>query len=70
MANYLTVDVGGTNIKYAIMNDKVEILEKGEIPTPYEGLEVFIDTIVDLYNQFAEYNVEALAMSAPGKIDS
>jgi predicted NBD/HSP70 family sugar kinase len=70
MANYLTVDVGGTNIKYAIMNDKGEILEKGEIPTPYEGLEVFIDTIVDLYNQFAEYNVEALAMSAPGKIDS
>ncbi len=70
MANYLTVDVGGTNIKYAVMNDKIEILEKGEIPTPYEGLEVFIDTIVELYKKYESFGIEALAMSAPGKIDA
>lgn len=70
MAVYLTIDVGGTNIKYALMDENANISEKGEIPTPYEGLEVFIDTIVDLYKRFEDQNVAALAMSAPGKIDS
>ncbi len=70
MANYLTIDVGGTNIKYALMDENIEIFEKGEIPTPYEGLEVFIDTICDLYKKFEDRDVQALAMSAPGKIDS
>ena len=32
MSNYLTIDVGGTNIKYALMNDNVEVIEKGEVP--------------------------------------
>lgn len=70
MAKYLTIDVGGTNIKYALMSEEAEIFEKGEIPTPYEGLEVFIDTIVDLYKKYEDQNILALAMSAPGKIDS
>ncbi len=70
MANYLTIDVGGTNIKYALMSEEAEIAAKGEIPTPYEGLEVFIDTIVNLYEQFADQEIAALAMAAPGKIDS
>lgn len=71
MADYLTIDVGGTNIKYALMNEEAEIYEKGEIPTPYEGLEVFIDTIVELYTKYYEdRDIAALAMSAPGKIDS
>jgi predicted NBD/HSP70 family sugar kinase len=34
MANYLTIDVGGTNIKYALMDENAEIAAKGEIPTP------------------------------------
>ena len=71
MADYLTIDVGGTNIKYALMNEEAEIYEKGEIPTPYEGLEVFIDTIFELYTKYYEdREIAALAMSAPGKIDS
>ena len=40
MANYMAVDVGGTNVKYSLMTDQAEILEKGEFPTPYdEGLQ-------------------------------
>ncbi len=66
--NYLTIDVGGTNIKYALMDAEAEILEKGEIPTPYDGLDVFVDTLVSIYEKYPD--VEALAMSVPGKIDS
>lgn len=70
MSNYLTIDVGGTNIKYALMNESGEISEKGEVPTPYDGLETFIDTLKNIYDSFKDKNVEALAMSAPGKIDA
>lgn len=66
--NYLTIDVGGTNIKYALMTEEAEILEKGEIPTPYDGLETFVDTLESIYQKYPD--VEACAMSVPGKIDS
>lgn len=70
MSNYLTIDVGGTNIKYALMNENAEILEKDEVPTPYDGLESFIRTIKKIYDQYVSKNIEAIAMSAPGKIDA
>lgn len=70
MALYLTVDVGGTNVKYALMNDQTEIVEKGEYPTPMQGgLNEFIACLKDVYEKYRG-KVEALVMSAPGKIDS
>lgn len=70
MALYLTVDVGGTNVKYALMNDQTEILEKGEYPTPMEGgLEEFISSLKEVYDRYRD-QADALVMSAPGKIDS
>ncbi len=69
MANYLTIDVGGTAIKYALMTEDAEIIEKGEMPTPMEGLERYIDTLVEIYQKY-DGKVEAMVMSAPGKIDS
>ena len=70
MANYLTIDVGGTNIKYALMDDEPAILDRGEIPTPYEGFDVFVEKIVGIYNSYKDMGVDAIAMAAPGKIDS
>ncbi len=69
MKEYLAIDVGGTAIKYALMNEEAEILEKGEIPTPMEGLDPYIDTLVSIYEKYAG-KVEAVVMSAPGKIDA
>lgn len=70
MANYLAVDVGGTNVKYSLMTDNAEILEKGEFPTPYEeGLDGLVEGLKRVYEKYAD-KVEALVMSAPGKIDS
>lgn len=70
MAFYLTVDVGGTNVKYALMTDQTEIIEKGEYPTPMEGgLDEFITDLKEVYDRY-KGKAEALVMSAPGKIDS
>lgn len=31
---YLVIDSGGTFIKYAVMNENADILEKGKVKTP------------------------------------
>ena len=47
---YLVFDVGGTAIKYALMNDELEMLEKGSVPTPLDTLENFLEVIKSIYN--------------------
>ena len=68
MKTYLGIDVGGTAIKYALMNEESTILSKGEIKTPTSNLDDFIEAIVDLYKKHED--VLGIAMSAPGRIDA
>mgnify|MGYP001230809435 CR=1 FL=1 len=42
MKTYLTLDVGGSAIKYALMQEDLTILEKSSVPTPMDTLENFI----------------------------
>lgn len=67
--NKLVFDVGGTAIKYALMDNDADILEKGDFPTPKENQQAFIDSLVDIYEKYAD-QVDGIAMSLPGRIDS
>lgn len=66
--NYLVFDVGGSAIKYAMMNDAYEFLEKGSVPTPLDSLESFKKVIADIYHQY-EDQTSGIAMSMPGLIN-
>ena len=66
---FLAVDVGGSAIKYALMDASTSILEKGEVPTPLTGLEDYLQTLESIYRRY-EGHVCGIAMSAPGAIDS
>ena len=53
---YLVFDVGATTIKYAIMTDDGNILEKGKEPTPiFVGAAVndFVEAIGSIYDKYA-----------------
>jgi len=63
----LAVDVGGTFIKYAVMNYSAEIFQRGKIPTPLDCKESFFGAIHNLYKTF---DVEGIALSLPGIVDS
>ena len=63
----LTVDVGGTFIKYARMNEDREITSRGMIDTPQDGREALIEALASLY---AAETVDGIALSLPGIIDS
>ena len=38
MTQYLAFDIGGTNLKYALLDKKGKIIEKGSTPTKTEKL--------------------------------
>lgn len=65
----LVFDVGGTFIKYAIMNNEGEIIEKGKFPTPMESQPVFLESLAAKYAEFKD-RVDGIAISLPGNIDS
>lgn len=70
MKKYLSLDVGGTNIKYGILNEEGEILYKDKFPTE-KNKEKFLETIVNLAEKYKkEENIQALALSMPGVIDT
>ncbi|PJI07892.1 MULTISPECIES: ROK family protein [Clostridium] len=66
---FLVIDVGGTFIKYAIMNDEAEFIEKGKEKTPSDNIENFVDTIGKIFDKYKS-RINGIAMSMPGRIDS
>ncbi|MGC6174603.1 ROK family protein [Lacrimispora sp. 38-1] len=67
--NYLSIDVGGTFTKYAIITEECRIVEKNKSPTVTEPLEDFIASLVNIYKKY-EGHVEGIALSMAGIIDS
>lgn len=69
MAEYLAVDIGGSSIKYALVNEE-EIVERGrKIQTPLDDIEEFLRILFRIYDRFAD-RIEGVAIAAPGRIDS
>lgn len=65
----LVLDVGGSAIKYALMNEKAEFIEKSEVPTPKDTIEHFVDVIGLIFDMY-KGEIAGIAMSMPGRIDS
>lgn len=67
MNNFLSIDIGGTEIKYAEFDSTGKIIDKGKMLTATTKEEFLkeIDQIVDCYLE----EVKGLAFCAPGKIE-
>lgn len=70
---YLIFDVGGTFVKYALMESDGAIVEKSKIPTKNKDEDtvgVFVDSLVEIYETYKNvYKLEGIALSLPGQID-
>lgn len=66
---YLVLDVGGSSIKYALMTENLEFIERGKKPTPLDKIESFIDAIGEIYDIYKD-DIEGIAISMPGVLDS
>ena len=63
----LIYDVGASNIKFALMTDRGEILERRKIPTPRESLEEYLKAFTDLAAPYAG-RYDAVGISTNGRM--
>ena len=70
MRKILTVDVGGTFIKYAVVTGirSFKIAAKNKIPTPKINHAEFMNCLADIFNEHND--AEGIAVAMPGIIDS
>lgn len=60
------IDVGGTSIKYAILNENQKVLDKGKVSTPHDNQEHFLEVLSSVVPE----GIDGIAISLPGLIDS
>ncbi|MHC1684427.1 MAG: ROK family protein [Clostridiaceae bacterium] len=71
MGNYMAFDIGGTSVKYAVVNKESKIVEKGKIQTPKKDLNELVLLILNVISNYREkYTFEGLAMSFPGAVNN
>ncbi len=71
MSNYVVIDIGGTAVKYAFMDEESGILAKGSVPSPARtGTREEFLALIDEIQKPWENQYAGIAVSAPGIIDS
>ena len=65
----LCIDVGGSSIKYTLIDSELNLYDKGSIKTPLDNIDNYINCLCEIYNKFKD-NAYGIAMSVPGVIDS
>ncbi len=64
----LTIDIGGTTIKYATIDRDKNITNKGYINTETDDYKIFIKNLMDIYDQ--NNFVEGISLGVPGAVNS
>lgn len=69
MKRYLSIDIGGTSMKYGVLDEEGRILESGSKVTP-DTLEKMYQVIEDIFKMYKDNDLQGLALSMPGAVDS
>ena len=70
MKNYMVFDIGGSSIKWSVITENGDFKENGSIKTP-DNKDGFFQSLENITNEMREkFNVEGIAISAPGAVDS
>jgi len=66
---YLVLDIGGSAIKYALMTEELDFVDKGKKPTPLDNIKNFIEAVGEIYDIYKD-DIKGMAISMPGVLDS
>ncbi|MCW0952840.1 ROK family protein [Weissella ceti] len=66
--DYLAIDIGGTNLKYGIVNRAGTLIEKHTTPTNEESLDAFVAQLKGIADEFKD-RIKGVGISVPGKVD-
>ena len=61
---YLVIDIGGSFIKYALMDEAYYVMMTDQLPTPKEGRDELVEALGKLYDRFAG-EIDGMAIAAP-----
>ena len=64
---YFTIDIGGTYIKYAIVDEAFELKQQDKVPTP-KSKEMLLETLYGLIGQHPELSGVCDLLSRKGDI--
>ena len=65
----MVFDVGGTEIKYSVMDEQMHRTDSGAVPTPQDTQAQFLDAVYQLYAPHKD-EVSGIAMALPGFVDN
>ena len=66
---YFGIDVGGTQVKWAVVDEDYAIVEQGKIPTDFSSAAEVVDALVGLVEPYRD-RVGAIAASVPGTVQA
>ncbi len=66
---YYVMDMGGTFVKYALMDEHSDIIERGKYPAVVSGFDPFFQSFKDNISPYIG-NIDGIAISMPGRIDT
>lgn len=65
----LAFDIGGTNIKYALCNEKFELTDRHTVPTEaHKGGQELVQKIINIIESYDD--IDRVAVSTAGQVDS
>jgi len=68
MSNYLSIDIGGTNLKYGILNNAGNLIYHDKVKTPKDNIVEFTNILFSIIDKYQD-QIKGIAISSPGKID-
>jgi glucokinase len=68
----IALDIGGTNLRGAVVNDQYKFLEVNVLPTPLNDVNMFLKEVKHIIDQLLHKHpqVKAIACGVPGRVDT
>lgn len=68
----IALDIGGTNLRGAVVNDQYKFLEVHVLPTPLNDVNTFLKEVKTIIDQLLHKHpqVKAIACGVPGRVDA
>lgn len=68
----IALDIGGTNLRGAVVNDQYKFLEVNVLPTPLNDVNTFLKEVKNIIDQLLHKHpqVKAIACGVPGRVDA
>ncbi|WP_321433705.1 ROK family protein [Trichococcus flocculiformis] len=67
---YMVFDIGGSSVKYAILDRSGNIYIKDKFPTPKSSLDLLLFGMFDVIDRYDEHEIKGISICCPGVVDS